>query len=179
MLSQGSQSPKRKLIASIKAGTTALQVSSRAGAAAALAVFAAQTVHLQFPLYALIAAILVTDLSPARTRQLGLQRLIGTVIGASLGAAISIAMSHLEHVGLLTIAVGVSAAMLVSHLAGVKEAAKLAGYVCGIVLLDHHDHPWTYAAFRFVETVLGIAAAVTISFIPKFLKIEELSQQPS
>ena len=176
MLRPASQSPARKLISSITSGTTALQVSTRAGTAAALSVFVAARLHLEFPLYALIAAIIVTDLSPARTRQLGFQRFIGTIIGALLGAALSMLMSGLPHVAVLMIAVGVWTAIFLSHLLGVKEAAKLAGYVCGIVLLDHNDRPWTYAALRFVETVIGIGAAVAISFVPKLLKAEELSQ---
>jgi F0F1-type ATP synthase assembly protein I len=62
---------------------------------------------------------------------------------------------------------------------GLKEAAKLVGYVCGIVLLDHNAHPWSYAWYRFVETVIGIAAAVTVSVIPKLLKVDELTGDPS
>jgi uncharacterized membrane protein YgaE (UPF0421/DUF939 family) len=158
-----------------ESGVSGLQVSVRAGVAAALAVVAAFLLRLEFPVYALIAAIIVTDLSPLRTRQLGLQRLIGTIIGATLGAAVSTAANHLAHVGPLTIAIGVLGAMLLSHLLGIKEAAKVAGYVCGIVLLDHHDQPWTYALYRFVETVIGIGAAMAVSLIPKLLKADELT----
>lgn len=139
----------------------------------------AYVLGLEFPLYALIAAIIVTDLSALRTRQLGLQRLIGTVIGAALGATVSTGANHLAHVGPLIIAVGVFAAILISYMLGLKEAAKLAGYVCGIVLLDHNAHPWSYAWYRFVETVIGIAAAVTVSVIPKLLKVDELTGDPS
>jgi uncharacterized membrane protein YgaE (UPF0421/DUF939 family) len=160
-------------------GISALQVSIRAGTAAALSVVVAYVLGLEFPLYALIAAIIVTDLSALRTRQLGLQRLIGTVIGAALGATVSTGANHLAHVGPLIIAVGVFAAILISYMLGLKEAAKLAGYVCGIVLLDHNAHPWSYAWYRFVETVIGIAAAVTVSVIPKLLKVDELTGDPS
>jgi uncharacterized membrane protein YgaE (UPF0421/DUF939 family) len=159
-------------------GISAFQVSLRAGTAAALSVVVAHLLGLEFPLYALIAAIIVTDLSAQRTRQLGLQRLIGTIIGAALGAAVSTGANHLAHVGPLIIAVGVFAAMLLSNLLGLKDAAKLAGYVCGIVLLDHNAHPWSYALYRLVETVIGIGAAVGISLIPKLLKIDELTRDP-
>jgi len=151
---------------------TAIQVSTRASLAAALAVVVARLIELEFPLYALIAAIIVTDLSPARTRQLSLQRLVGTVIGAATGAVVSI-MSPTTHGGPLTIAIGVLVAMLLSHVFRMTAAAKLAGYVCGIVLLNYNDHPWSYASYRFVETLIGITTAVIVSFIPALITADD------
>lgn len=140
--------------------------------AAASAVIVARRLDLEFPLYALIAAIIVTDLSPVRTRQLSLQRLIGTVIGAAVGALVSVA-SPATHGGPLTIAIGVLVAMLLSHGFRMTAAAKLAGYVCGIVLLNYNDHPWSYASYRFVETLIGITTAVIVSFIPALITADD------
>jgi uncharacterized membrane protein YgaE (UPF0421/DUF939 family) len=137
-----------------------------------LAVVVARLIELEFPLYALIAAIIVTDLSPARTRQLSLQRLVGTVIGATTGAVVSI-MSPATHGGPLTIAIGVLVAMLLSHVFRMTAAAKLAGYVCGIVLLNYNDHPWSYASYRFVETLIGITTAVIVSFVPALITADD------
>lgn len=152
-------------------------MSIRAGAAAAISVIVAHALKLEFPLYALVAAIIVTDLSASRTRHLGLQRLIGTIIGAVLGASLG-ALSPLAHAGPLLVAVGVFAAMLATHVLGVRDAAKLAGFVSGIVLLDHNDRPWRYALYRLVETLIGFAAAFAISLIPKLLKVPELKEEP-
>ena len=154
------------------ATVTALQVSTRASIAAALAVVIARWAGLEFPLYALIAAIIVTDLSPARTRQLSLQRLVGTVIGAAVGALVSVA-SPATHGGPLTIAIGVLVAMLLSHAFRMPAAARLAGYVCGIVLLNYNDHPWSYASYRFVETLIGMTTAVIFSFIPALITADD------
>ncbi len=44
-----------------------------------------------------------------------------------------------------------------------------AGYICGIVVLDHAAEPWLYAAQRFGETVLGVVVAWGVSFVPKLM----------
>jgi uncharacterized membrane protein YgaE (UPF0421/DUF939 family) len=156
------------------AAVTALQVSTRASVAAALALFLARQLNLQSPIYALIAAIIVTDLSPATTRGLALQRLLGTLVGATLGAAISVTAPASQAAP--TVAFAVAATMLICHLLRIPAAARLAGYVCAIVLVNFNAHPWSYAAYRCVETVLGIATAVCVSFIPKLIKVDRPGQ---
>jgi uncharacterized membrane protein YgaE (UPF0421/DUF939 family) len=143
----------------------ALQLSIRAGVAAILALVAAQLLHLQHPLYAMISAVVITDLDATQTPKLALPRLAGTLIGSALGAAINTLLLP----SLWTIAPGIMIAMFVSHLISMP-AARVAGYVCGIVLLDHGDSPWLYALFRMVETALGIAAAMCVSIVPKLLR---------
>ena len=65
------------------------QLSLRAAVAAILSLLLAGWLDLRYPLYAFIAAILVTDLDPAMSRRLGLRRLGATVIGACLGAVLT------------------------------------------------------------------------------------------
>ncbi len=152
---------------------TALQVSTRAGVAAGFAVVVSRWVDLEFPIYALIAAIIVTDLSPTSTRELGLQRLVGTVLGAAVGAVVSVATTPATHSAPLTIASGVLVAMVLTYAIRMPAAAKLAGYTCGIVLLNFNDHPWSYATYRFVETLIGITTAVIMSFIPALIAVDD------
>ena len=140
----------------------AFQLSLRAAVAAGLALVAAQLLRLEHPLYAMISAVIVTDLVPSQTPKLALPRLAGTLVGSAIGAVITTLLPS----GVWTTTVG----MFASHILYLQAAAKVAGYVCGIVLLDHGDSPWSYALLRMIETALGIVAAMGVSVVPKLLK---------
>jgi len=142
---------------------TSLQLSLRAAMAGSLAIVLAERLQLQFPVYALISAVLVTDLVPANSGRLALPRLVGTAVGTVLGALIASSLPA----GIWTVMLGVFLGIFLSHLLGLRDAVKLAGYVCGIVLLDYDDQPWHYALYRMTETVLGIVAALLVSVVPR------------
>ena len=143
-----------------------LQLAARAASSAALAVALAQLLRLEYPIYALIGAVIVIDLSAARTRELALQRIAGTVIGAAVGVALSVSLASNPW----TIALGIFVSMYLCHPLRLHGAEKVTGYVCGIVMLDHAGAPLLYAGHRLVETLLGVGVAILVSFVPKLLR---------
>ncbi len=144
-------------------------MSIRAGLSTALAFGVATFLKLPYPLYALITALLVTDLSPTKTRQLALSNLAGSVLGAVVGAVcITFLPSAAWSIGL-----GIFIALFLSHLLHLQEAAKITALVCVIVMLYHGDRPWLFSLYRLVETALGIGIAVLASFVPKVLPIDQ------
>ncbi|MGE0153631.1 MAG: aromatic acid exporter family protein [Reyranellaceae bacterium] len=159
--------PKR-IPASRAAFVRGLQLSLRASVAAAVSLAIAQAAGLQYPIYALIAAVMVSDLSPAQTRKLALRRVVATVIGAACGIAASLTLPA----DTLSIGVGILVAMLVCNLLRTPESAKLAGYVCAIIVITYATDPWWYAFYRLVETVIGIAVAWLMSLVPKLVDAE-------
>src|SRR5688572_9174922 len=142
-----------------------VQLALRASVAAGLALAAAQVLGLRHPLYAAIAAVIVTDLSPRESTQLGRRRLVATVVGAICGASLSMVLQP----GAWAVGASILLAMLASHLVRAPEGAKVAGYISGIVVMARDVDPWFYAFFRFVETALGISIAWAISYVPKLI----------
>lgn len=144
----------------------AMQLSVRAALAAALAYWAATLFRSDYALYALVAAVIVTDLSPESSRKLAWQRFAGTLVGAVSGAA----LTYVIPVGPVALGVGILVAMLLSYVLRVGAAAKVSGYVAAIVLLAHGDDPWRYGILRAWDTALGIASALLVSFLPKLVR---------
>jgi uncharacterized membrane protein YgaE (UPF0421/DUF939 family) len=143
----------------------AVQLALRAGIAGGVATWIAIRLGLEHPIYAFIAAVIVTDLSSAQCQRLGLRRILATVVGAVCGAA----LSQLLGPGPAAVGTAVVVAMLAGGLLGAGDGARVAGYICGIVVLDHAAEPWLYASQRFVETILGVSVAWGISFVPRLI----------
>lgn len=146
-----------------------LQLALRASVAAGVAVALAQLLGLQHPLYAFLAAVLVTDLAPSQSRKLALHRLVATAVGAVCGAV----LTPLLPAGPIAIGVGILVAMLACQLAQVRDAAKVAGFICGILVLENSTSPWLSGFSRFLETTLGVVVALGVSYVPKLIKLEE------
>ncbi len=149
--------------------TSGAQLATRASLAAAVSVAIATALGLPYPIYALIAAVIVTDFAPAQTRRLGFQRLIATIIGAACGGL----LRSVVEPAAWSIGLGILLAMVVCQQSRAPEGAKAAGYISGIIMLAHGENTWSYAAYRFLETMLGITVAWAISFIPRLIRTEE------
>jgi uncharacterized membrane protein YgaE (UPF0421/DUF939 family) len=131
-----------------------------------MALALAQLLGLRYPVYALIAAVVVIDLDPTRTRELTLQRIAGTALGAAVGVALSVSLPGYSWV----IGIGIFASMCLCYPLRLHGAEKVTGYVCGIVMFDHAGAPLLYAGHRLVETLLGVGVAILVSFVPKLLR---------
>lgn len=147
----------------------ATQLGLRAGVAGGVATWAAQVLGMEHPIYAFIGVVIVTDLSPALSWRLGLRRILATAVGSVCGAV----LSQLLGSGPGAVGASVIVAMLIGYLLGAQDAAKVAGYICGIVVLDHSAEPWIYAAQRFGETGLGVGVAWAVSYLPKLISPDQ------
>ena len=145
------------------------QLALRAALAGTISFYLAKFLNLQHPIYALVAAIIVTDFSPAETTRLGIQRLVATGIGAICGVALSSAFGQVQWI----VGFGILIAMMLCHACNVSAGAKVAGYLCALIILSEGEDPWRHALYRVIETVLGIAIAWMLSVVPRLIRLEE------
>ena len=142
-----------------------LQLAVRAAAAAAMSLAIAGALQLEYPLYTLLGAIIATDITPLQSRQLGTWRLFATGVGTLCGAILSPILPQAAW----AIGFSILLTMFACQLIQGNRAAKMAGYICAIVMLHYAAEAWSHAFQRFVETALGVAIAWAISFVPKLL----------
>lgn len=145
------------------------QLALRAAVGGTLAYYLASILNMQHPIYALVATIIVTDFSSSETRRLGLQRLIATGIGATCGVALSVGLQPDPWL----IGVGILAAMVLSHICNASAGAKVAGYVCAIIMITSGAEPWVHAWYRVIETVLGVAVGWLLSLVPRIIEFKD------
>lgn len=137
----------------------------RTAVAAGASVAIAQLLRLEQPFQSVITVVLVTDLEPEQARRLGLLRFVGSVLGAVVGACfVMVLPAHPLSIGL-----GILVSMVLCTVLRLQGAARVAGLVCGIILLAHSQDPWPYAFRRLMETSLGLGMAVLVSHIPKLV----------
>lgn len=150
--------------------TTALQLSLRASIAAGLAFWIASLLGAHYAIYALVGAVIVTDLSPKTTRRLAIQRMAGTLIGASAGAL----FLRFLPIGPIALGVAILASMATAYACRFEtSAAKVAGYVCAITMFAHSGDVWLYAFDRAWETMVGIGTALIVGLVPLWLREDE------
>jgi len=143
-------------------------MAARTALAMTATILAGQMLRIDEPVYAIIAVALVTDLTPKDTQRLGLGRIAGTIIGSTVGASLCMVLPSNP----FSIGLGVLVAMFLVALTRIPAGARVAGLVCGVIILTHDVDPWAYALDRAIETTLGIVTAVLVSRLPKLLRAE-------
>lgn len=145
-----------------------VQLTLRTAVAATAAMLIAQVSGLQYPIFAGISAVIVTDLLPAGSRALGASRVVATIIGAGCAGM----MGMVPDASPAWIGAGILISMLACQFLGFTEAAKLAACVCCIVMVMHGGQPLKFAFERMVETGIGVIVAVAVSYLPKLINLE-------
>jgi uncharacterized membrane protein YgaE (UPF0421/DUF939 family) len=140
--------------------------ASTTSLAAALSLFLAQMCRLPEPYWAAISSIIVMQSDISSLENTAVNRLVGTAIGALVGAlAVTFLSTTLWAFGL-----AVFCAILLCALLNRWETYRFAGVTVAIVMLvTHHGAPWLMGIHRFLEVSFGIGVALVVSLAWKQL----------
>jgi len=139
----------------------ALKQPLKTGVAAALSFLAYKALHLPHGYWAVISAIIVMQSNLGRSIITGLERLMGTAIGAIVGA-LAVATVGVNSVGLLF---AVAATMALCSSTRLQTSQRLAGVTASIVMLIGEGSAWHAGLNRFIDVALGIVVALLVSVV--------------
>jgi uncharacterized membrane protein YccC len=140
----------------------AIRVTVAALAALALALF----LHLHLPLWAVLTAVIVTQMNVGRALKAAVDYLLGTLGGAIYGGAIGVLIPHASEIALLGV-LALAVAPL-AFIAAINPRLSVAPITAIIVLLlptITHASPIASALDRVLEVALGGVTGLVVSFL--------------
>lgn len=138
-----------------------VRLGIEASLSAFLAVYVCEKLGLDHPIYAAIAAVVVISTTPQMTYRDGLQRLLGTFLGAICGAIGGFYFPG----NLFAMAASILIMNIICSLLNFDRAAKFAAYIPAVILLSASTTPVEYAWARFAETAIGLVFGILISLL--------------
>ena len=143
-----------------------LALSIRVTIAALVALALARLLQLPLPLWAVLTAVIVTQMSVGRSLMATFDYLVGTLGGAIYGGAIGVLIPHGSEIALL--AVLALAVTPLAFIAAINPRFSVAPITAIIVLLIPtmtHATPFASALDRVIEVALGGVTGLVVSFL--------------
>ncbi len=162
----------------------ALIFSAKAAAAAVAAVLLFGLTTLPGGVWAAVSAVIVTQPSMHPSVRASLTRVTANLIGASVGAAISLTLGHASlSLSMLSLAVGVLVTGMVCHFTRLDDALRPAYAAVVIVIMSYDKERWYGSLDRVLAVFLGCVCALAVGFvcdkIATLLKVETKGAAPN
>jgi uncharacterized membrane protein YccC len=143
-----------------------LRLALRMTVASVLSLLLSQLMHLPMPLWAMLTAVLLTQMSFGRSLKAAVDYMLGTLFGAVYGAAVVGLIPHeseLALAGVLVLIVGPLA--LLGAINPRFTTSTFTGVMVLMLPVMMHTSPVESAFFRAIEVAVGGAVAVAVSFV--------------
>ena len=155
----------KRLSAATRSRKAQLGLAVRVTVSAVGAFAIASALHLMLPLWAVLTALIVTQMSVGRSLKATRDYMFGTIGGAIYGGAIAVLIPHSGELGLLALLVLAVAPLAV--LAAINPTLNTATVTAIIVLLVpemSHANPLDSAIDRVMEVTVGALTGLLVSF---------------
>jgi uncharacterized membrane protein YccC len=145
---------------------TQIGLGLRITAAALAALVLAIALHLRLPLWAVLTAVIVTQMSVGRSLKATTDYLLGTVGGALYGGAIAVLVPHSNEIALLaTLALAIAPLAVLAAINPVLNVAPITAIIVLLVPTITHTSPIESALDRILEVGLGAVTGLAVSFL--------------
>ena len=126
----------------------------------------AQALALPLPLWTVLTALIVTQLSIGRSLKTSVDYLVGTVGGTIYGAALALLIPHNTEMGLLLVLVlAVAPVALVAALKRNLNAVPVSSIIVVLMPALTHAGPLESAIYRVLEVGLGVVVGLVVAFV--------------
>jgi uncharacterized membrane protein YccC len=143
-----------------------LALSIRVTIAALVALALAQFLQLPLPLWAVLTAVIVTQMSVGRSLKTTFDYLVGTLGGAIYGGAVGLLIPHSNEIALLAVlAIAVAPLALLAAINPRFSVAPITAIIVLLVPMMTHATQIASALDRVLEVALGGVIGLAISFL--------------
>jgi uncharacterized membrane protein YccC len=143
-----------------------ITLALRVTIAAVLSLALAQWLNLPLPLWAVLTAVIVTQMSVGRSLKSALDYLLGTLGGALYGGAIAIVIPHDHELALLAVlALAVAPLAAVASFYPALSVAPITAIIVLLVPTMTKSTPLASALDRVLEVLVGAGVGFAISFL--------------
>jgi uncharacterized membrane protein YccC len=143
-----------------------LTLSLRVTIAALVALAFAQLLQLPLPLWAVLTAVIVTQVSVGRSLKATVDYLLGTLGGAIYGGAIAVLVPHGSEITLLMIlALAVAPLAFIGAINPRFSTAPITAIIVLLIPIMTHVSPVASALDRVIEVALGGVTGLVVSFL--------------
>ena len=156
----------KRMLGSLRGYKPQLALAVRLAVAAVAAYAIARALHLMLPLWAVLTALIVTQMSVGRSLKATRDYMLGTIGGAVYGGAIAVLVPHSGEAGLLALLVLAVGPM--AFIGAVNPSLSAATVTAVIVLLVpamSHADPLDSTIDRLFEVAVGALTGPVISFL--------------
>jgi uncharacterized membrane protein YccC len=143
-----------------------LILALRVTVAALSALGLAQVLHLRLPLWAVLTALIVTQMSLGKSVKVASDYLIGTLAGVAYGGAIAIFLPHESEFALLAVlALAVAPLAFIAAFRANFNVLPVTAIIVLLVPSMQHVSPTVSAIDRVLEVTIGGAVGFAVSFL--------------
>jgi uncharacterized membrane protein YccC len=143
-----------------------LALALRVTLAAIVALVVAQAVNIPLPLWTVLTAVIVTQMSVGRSLKASADYLMGTIGGAIYGGLVAIVIPHDTELALLVVLfIAVAPLALFAATRPNMNVVPITAIIVLLVPTITHTTPFYSAVFRVIEVALGAFVGLLVSFI--------------